>query len=362
MASNIRIQQPGRDMRQPGTSDSGTGISGRRNGQELAVKETIDVDETIFAARLKVALGISGGADKALLSPGKILTDQKFVPLGKSQISSFGNTTGTSAKSTKLAQAYLNHYLNGDSKPKPGESTSEIMQHFMGLQRLATALQSSDDQFVALLTPAKESFDSIDDIAKRLQEAGDDPEKFAEIFSEVGNLGASGEKLEQMLKTLRFKPDQLKQKLRDDQQLPNPDTATREELFESVQDEIQEFESKHKSTIRASLNSLGAAKESGDPERFIESYNDLVLDSTGFSDALGKFLEKYTPEELGSVLPRMKQALADDLRADGSSTDKTKLESLLTELSYMHISSTLIEMVDRLISGMKRLYSEPTLA
>jgi type III secretion system YopN/LcrE/InvE/MxiC family regulator len=362
MASNIRIQQPGRDVRQPGTSDSGTEISGRRNGQELVVKQTIDVDETIFAARLKVALGISGSGDKALVSAGKILTEQQFVPLGKNQLSSFGNTTGTSAKSTKLAQAYLKHYLNGDSKPKPGESTSEIMQHFMGLQRLANALQSSDEQFVALLTPAKESFDSIDDIAKRLQEAGDDPEKFAQILSEVGDLGESGEKLEQMLKTLRFKPDQLKQKLREGQQLPNPDTATREELLESVQDEIQEFESKHKSTIRASLNSLGAAKESGDPERFIESYNDLVLDSTGFSDALGKFLEKYTPEELGSVLPRMKQALADDLRADGSSTDKIKLESLLTELSFMHISSTLIEMVDRLIIGMKRLYSEPTLA
>ena len=362
MASNMRIQESGRDLRQPGQSNTGTEISGRRNGQELVVKEASDIDDTIFAARLKVALGISGSGEKSAISLEKILTEQKFVPLGKNQVSSFGNTTGTSAKSTKLAQAYLNHYLNGESKPKSGESTSEIMQHFMGLQRLATALQSSDEQFVALLTPAKESFDSIDDIAKRLQEAGDDPEKFAEILSEVGNLGQSGEKLEQMLKTLRFQPDQLKQKLREGQQLPNPDTATREELLESVQDEIQEFESKHKSTIRASLNSLGAAKESGDPERFIESYNDLVLDSTGFSDALGKFLEKYTPEELGSVLPRMKQALADDLRADGSSTDKTKLQSLLTELSFMHISSTLIEMVDRLIIGMKRLYSEPTLA
>jgi type III secretion system YopN/LcrE/InvE/MxiC family regulator len=358
MASNMRIQQPGRDIRQPGTSESGTEISGRRNGQELVIKEASDVDETIFAARLKVALGISGSGEKSIISLEKILTEQKFVPLGKNQVTSYGNNV----KSTKLAQAYLKHYLNGDSKPKPGESTSEIMQHFMGLQRLANALQSSDEEFVALLTPSKESFDSVDDISKRLQEAGDDPEKLAEILSEVGDLGESGEKLEQMLKTLRFKPDQLKQKLRDGQQLPNPDNATREELLESVQDEIQEFESKHKSTIRASLNSLGAAKESGDPERFIESYNDLVLDSTGFSDALGKFLEKYTPEELGSVLPRMKQALADDLRADGSSTDKTKLESLLTELSYMHISSTLIEMVDRLISGMKRLYSEPTLA
>jgi len=362
MASNMRIQQPGHDIRQPGTSESGTEISGRRNGQELVVKEASDVDNTIFAARLKVALGISGSGEKSAISLEKILTEQKFVPLGKNQLTSYGNTTGTNVKSTKLAQAYLKHYLNGDSKPKPGESTSEIMQHFMGLQRLANALQSSDEEFVSLLTPAKESFGSIDDIAKRLQEAGDDPEKLAEVLSEAGDLGESGEKLEDMLKTLRFKPDQLKQKLRDGQQLPNPDTATREELLESVQDEVQEFESKHKSTIRASINSLGAARESDDPERFIESYNDLVLESSGFSDVLGKFLEKYTPEELGSVLPRMKQALADDLRADGSSTDKTKLESLLTELSFMHISSTLIEMVDRLISGMKRLYSEPTLA
>lgn len=359
MASNVRIQESGRDFRQSGPGNFGTEVSGRRNGQELVVQKSIDVDETIFAARLKVALGINGSGEKSVISREKILAEQKFVPLEKNQLSFYGNTTGTNAKSTKLAQAYLKHYLNGDSKPKPGESTSETMQHYMGLQRLANALQSSDEEFVALLTPSKEAFESIDDIAKRLQEAGDDHEKFAEILAEVGDLGESGEKLEQMLKTLRFKPDQLKQKLRDGQQLPNPDAATREELLEAVQDEIQEFESKHKSTIRASLNSLGAAKESADPERFIESYNDLVLESTGFSDALGKFLEKYTPEELGSVLPRMKQALADDLRADGSSTDKTKLESLLTELSFMHISSTLMEMVDRLISGMKRLYSEP---
>jgi hypothetical protein len=361
MAPEMRIQQPGQGIGRSGSAISDSSVAGSRNGQEIIVQQTTDIDDTLFAARLKVALGITGSGDKALISPGKISTEQKFIPLGKNQFSSYGNTTGTSAKSTRLALAYLKHFLNGSLKPKSSDSTTELMQHYMGLQRLASALQSSDDEFVALLTPSKESFESLEDIAKRLQEAGDDPEKFAEILTEVGDLGLSGAEFES-LKTLRFKPDQLKQKLRDTQQLPNPDTVTREELLEAVQDEIHEFENKHKSSIRASLNSLDAAKESGDPERFIESYNDLVLEATGFSDALGKFLEKYTPEELGSVIPRMKQALADDLRSDMTSTDKTKLESLLTELSFMHISTTLIEMVDRLISGMKRLYSEPTLA
>ncbi|MCE2870510.1 MAG: hypothetical protein LW714_03740 [Oxalobacteraceae bacterium] len=361
MGSDLRIHQPGRDLDRPGSNRSDSAISGRRNGQEVVVLKSTDIDDSLFAARLKVALGITGSGDKSLTHLGKISTEQRFVPLGKNQFSAYGNATGTSAKSTNLAQAYLRHFLNGGLKPKSGDSTTELMQHYMGLQRLASALQSSDEEFVALLTPSKDSFDSLDDIAKRLQEAGDDPEKFAEILAEAGDLGLSGAEFESM-KTLRFNPNLLKQKLRDSQHLPNPDTPTREELFEAVQDEIHEFEKTHKSIVRASLNSLDAAKESGDTERFIESYNDLVLESTGFSDALGKFLEKYTPRELGNVIPRMKQALADDLKSDMTSTDKTKLESLLTELSYMHISSTLIEMVDHLISGMKRLYSEPTIA
>jgi hypothetical protein len=60
----------------------------------------------------------------------------------------------------------------------------------------------------------------------------------------------------------------------------------------------------------------------------------------------------------------MKQVLADELRLDQEhrSSDKVKLESLFSELSFMHISSTLIEKINKVITGMKRIYGQPITA
>jgi hypothetical protein len=60
----------------------------------------------------------------------------------------------------------------------------------------------------------------------------------------------------------------------------------------------------------------------------------------------------------------MKKALGDDLSASVAmpSSDPVRLQSILSDLSDMHVSTTLIEMVDTLIERLKRTLNAPPAA
>jgi hypothetical protein len=351
--NKIGVRGPGQGIQSQGERVS----KGNWRGETITLRSTVnDVDDKLQTERLARILGITAPTVSKQLSQLTITLEQKSTALSTSAIGDYTDAVGSNARTSKLAKSYLSHLSGDGPKPQPGNGTGELMRDYLALQKLAAALRGNDGDFVALLTPMNDRIANFDELAEKLQQAGEDSEKMGEILAEVGGMPESNEGLYQLMKTLRFKPDELKQKLRDAQNLPELSRQEKEALLERVEDEIKERERSHGSRIHASLNSLGSARESGNAETFIEGYNDLVLDGSGFSHSLTTLLKRYKPDELRNVLPLMKQALADDLNAEPRSTDKTKLEMLLSDLSHMHISNTLLDMTTQLISGLRRLY------
>lgn len=353
-----RINQIGiRDRQRPDQSQTpADSASGNWRGEKISVRGTKDIDDSLATERIAREIGITAPTVAKQLNQLKITLEQKSSALTSETIGDYTDAVGSNAKTSKLAKNYLNHLMGDGAKPRPGSGTGELMRDYLALQKLAAALRGSDDEFVAMLTPMNDRVSNLDELATKLQEAGEDNEKMASIMSEVEGMPGNNEGLYQMMKTLRFDKKQLKQKLRDSQKLPELDKQTKEELLERVEDELRERERTSGGRIQASINALGSARESGNAETFIDGYNDLVLETEGFSGALTKLLERYSPAELRNIIPLMKQALADDLNADSRSTDKTKLEILLSEISNMHISTTLLEMTTQLVNGLKRIY------
>lgn len=351
--NKVSVRGPGQGVQPQGDR----GRTGNWRGETIKLRSPVnDVDDKLQTERLARSVGITAPTVGKQLSQLTIALEQKSTGFSTSAIGDYTDAVGSNARTSKLAKSYLSHLSGDGPKPQPGNGTGELMRDYLALQKLAAALRGNDSDFVALLTPMKDRISNFDELAEKLQQAGEDSEKMGAILAEVGGMPDNNEGLYQLMKTLRFKPDQLKQKLRDAQNLPELSRQDKEALLERVEDEIKERERSHGSRIHASLNALGSARESGHAETFIEGYNDLVLDSSGFSNALTTLLKRYKPDELRNVLPLMKQALADDLNAEPRSTDKTKLEMLLSDLSHMHISTTLLSMTTQLISGLRRLY------
>lgn len=349
----ISVRGPGQGI-QP---QSERGRSGNWRGETITLRSPVnDVDNKLQTERLARSVGITAPTVGKQLSQLTIALEQKSPAFSPSAIGDYTDAVGSNARTSKLAKSYLSHLSGDGPKPQIGNGTGELMRDYLALQKLAAALRGNDSDFVALLTPMKDRITNFDELADKLQQAGEDSEKMGEILAEVGGMPDNNEGMYQLMKTLRFKPDQLKQKLRDAQKLPDLSKQEKEAMLERVEDEIRERERSDGSRIHASLNALGSARESGNAETFIEGYNDVVLDSSGFSGALTALLKRYKPDELRNVLPLMKQALADDLNAEPRSTDKTKLEMLLSDLSHMHISNSLLDMTTQLISGLQRLY------
>ena len=332
--------------------------TGIRNGQQVVLLPEVDVDDEIFTERMRVALGLTSNGEKILLVDSKVGLEQRSAFLSAQQIKAYSEATGSSIRIAKKSQELLEQLTKGKVFSKPNDTVSSIMQHFMALQLLLAAVRGNDSEFVALLTPLKEPGTDINDIAKALQNAGDDPKKITELLESIDGLPSDAQDVSKLMQTLRFNPEQLKRQLRDSQQLPQFDQSTLAELQEALEDEIREFEQKNRSTIRAAQNSLGAAITSDNPEKFSQSYKELIQETFGFTQAFAKLVSHYEISDLETIVPKMKQALADDLRSEQRSTDKVKLEFLLNEISYMHISSTFIEKVASLVNGLHRIFPE----
>lgn len=339
---------------------SGATQVGTRHGQSITLLESAqDVDEQILSERYRSAMGLSSNIERLALHQRKISTELTSKSFNLDQIRSYGKSTGTSERIGSKAQEILKKLLQNQKPPQAEPNVSGLMQHYMSLQLLSRALSGNDSQYTSLLTPQGEISDDLNELARSLQDAGDDAEKISALLRGISGLPTKEdehEQLKKLMESLRFQPDELESKLKTAQRLPDIDKSTKEKLKEKVNDAIHDLENQHATTLRGAINSLGAALQTGDVERFHEGYNDVISETSSFSDVFSKLLNHYTLSELITILPRMKQALAEDLASDKQSTEKVKLESLLTELSYMHISSTLIEMVEKLASSHARIY------
>lgn len=362
MVQTTRIQQ-GTGALQTAGRAAETTATGRINGITVQVLETeVDVDDQILVDRFKRDTGIDGSLDRKQLADRKLGLGARGTGLDAGATSRFARAFGNNKASARLAQSYLQAFLGKEARPKHEANASELVNHFVALQRLADALRGNDDDFVAKLTPLKEGVGELSELASRLREAGEDSKAMQELLSDVEGMPEEQEQLGSMMKTLRFQPDQLKRKLRDAQRLPDPDARTREELAEAVEDELQELQRQHGSHFRAIDHALRNAGEQATAD-LAESYAELVHDErASFARTLEKLVSRHSPAELRKqVIPLMEKTLANELGlgADQRSIDKVKLEALLTELAHIHISATLLEKMSNLVTSMKRLYGVP---
>lgn len=329
---------------------------GLHSGEKISFSSiTNDIDEKFQYLKMQIDSGII--VEKKSIDQRSINIDQRLNPLSPQRINQFEKNVGNGVESAKLAKKYLNDLENKRALPEPAAKLVTMMKQYMGLQRLANALKNdNDNDFVALLTAAKNQPSTLDELAKILQEAGDDKNKIASFLEDIEGLPKDEQELYDMMKTLRYEPGKLKEKLRQAQNLPDLTKEEKNSLFNKIENHLREFELKDGGRIAASLNSLNAASLSDNPTTFIESFTDLVQGSEDFSRALQSLLQNYSPDELVKVLPLIKQALADDLAADPRSTDKIKLTALISEMSFMHISATLLELTKNLIKEINRIF------
>lgn len=336
-------------------------VTGRWNGIQVQIRQERDIDAEIRKTQYRQRAGLDAPSDHKTLRERTASLDVRSLALTPDSLSKLAKVFGGDAKTTRLAQSYLNYLRGQQEKPKLDGSLNNLLQHYIALHKLSDALKGSDADFVARLTPHAEGNGSLSDLAERLADAGDDQAKLEEALGEIGLPAEESEKLATLMKTLRFQPDQLKQKLRDVQQLPELDDEEKEALKEQVEDVLLQLEIDDGNRIKAARNGIEKGFETSDAEGFVESYSS-ALESTGsFLQTFTGLVKRHTPNELKHVIPLMKQTLADELQLDQHerSADKIKLESLMNELSYMHISTTLIEKITKLIEGMQRIYGNP---
>jgi hypothetical protein len=362
MQSTRISRQQGPDQHQ--IEDSFGEVKGSWNGMPVALRQERNIDDEIRRVQYRQSSGLDAPSDRKLLKERTASLDVRSMNLSTETLGRLAKVFGGDARTTRLAQSYLKYFRGQQEKPKQDGSLNSLLQHYIALHKLSSALKESDDNFVAKMTPQSEGNPTLSELAKKLIEAGEDPEKFQEALSEVDGLPDDTDELHGLMKTLRFKPDQLKQELREAQQLPELGNEEKKALQEQVEDVLLQLEIDDGSRIKSARNGIEKGFETSDPEGFIESYASALENTGSFLQTFTNLVKRHTPNELKHVIPLMKQTLADELQLDQRerSADKIKLESLMNELSYMHISTTLMEKIKRLVDGMQRIYGDPAAA
>lgn len=346
------------------------GLDGREHtrgvwqGQSVTVRHEKDIDSEIQRAQYRQKAGLDSPSAHKALSDRAISVDAHSLTLSAEILGKLSKVFGGDAQTTKLAQSYLKYFQGGQNTPQKDGSLNSLVQHYVALQKLSAALKGDAEDFVSRMTPLPEGNPKLSELAHMLQEVGDDASKMQEILGQIEGLPQDQAELQGLMKTLRFNPKELKNKLRDSQKLPELDSDQSKKLLENVEDALLQLEIDEGERLKAARNSIEKGFESGDPEKFIESYSSALQHTGSFLQTFSELIQRHKPSELSNIIPLMKQVLADELRLDQAqrTTDKTKLESLFSELSFMHISSTLLEKINKVITGMKRLYGQPDTA
>jgi hypothetical protein len=263
----------------------------------------------------------------------------------------------------KLAKQYLHSIKNKNSLPriprKPDRKA--VMQHFLALQRLAQALQSNEENYVALLTENKEYASSLDELARYLQES-DDKEKLSELLEggyellneeEIGN---PVENLFSLLKASRHKKNELKEKLKSRQKLPDLNPQEKREFLDKITSELHLLEQENYSLLYGTINSSKASQETSDPDTFLDSYTDAIHSAEDLSSQVENLCKHYDIKELTKILPAMKKALAEDLESDARSIDKPKLQHIISNMSILNMAHTILLKVINFSAEMLRIF------
>lgn len=364
MVEHIRISSPANYESKPARLENNQ-ARGTWRGIPVSVSTARDVDDEIRKQEYRQENGIDARSEHRPIRERSIDVDAHLLPpMSRESLARLAKTFGGQKDTTRLAREYLD-YLNGNrTKPKAGKSLQNLVAHYVAMHKLAAALNASDEDFVAKLTPGRGEASTLAELAQELIDAGDDPEKLRSTLQDVEGLPQESDELHALMNTLRFNPQQLKRKLRDAQKLPTISEENKRQMQEQLDDLIQQFEIDEGSRIRAARNGIDNGFQSSDPEGFISSYSEVLEAGGSFLQTLRLLSKRHPPTELHHVIPLMKQSLADELQLgqDERSTDKAKLECLLSELSHMHISTTLLEKLSRLVAGVRRIYGNAAAA
>jgi type III secretion system YopN/LcrE/InvE/MxiC family regulator len=246
--------------------------------------------------------------------------------------------------------------VRGGALPAAQPGRRGVMRNFLALKAAEAFLDqdADEDDVLALLTPVKGSAGSAQELAEMLQEAGDDPEALARLLEDVEGLPKDPQGLYDALRHIRYEPRQLAAYLRDAQGLPSERSAL-QRLRQQIQDAVRDMERTDGGLIRASLNASEVAATTDKPPEFLDAYAELVHGNLNFCDTLKNLVERFGDQKLRITLDNMKTALGDDLRAAAPSRDPIRLRVILSNLSNMHISTTLLEKLEALAERLQRM-------
>ena len=353
-------------------ADAPHAIKGSMRGEGVELRAAADVDD-VYRAKTQVeaargmlpmqafgthAAGVRGGSlamhvDDKPLSSRKGRLDQPVKPMRPAHLVQAQRNEQNGSEARQLGLKLLRE---GKWPPTQPGARGAVVKH-LALQSVAAFLddETDEEEALALLTPAKGPPGGARELAEMLQQAGDDAHKLAELLEDVEGLPKDPSELYQLLKNVRYDPAALTKLLREKQGLPT-DKSKLGPLRQQVHDALRELDRTDGPVIRARLNGGAVAAKAADPAAFLDAYGEIVHGSGGFTDTLKKLLERFPAKNLRNAVESMKKALGDDLSATVAmpSSDPVRLQSILTDLSHMHISTTLIEMVDTLIERLKR--------
>ncbi|MBK4733258.1 TyeA family type III secretion system gatekeeper subunit [Noviherbaspirillum pedocola] len=217
------------------------------------------------------------------------------------------------------------------AKRKPRQMAA-VLREALGLNRLPEFARRNAD-------PEK--------LARDIIEAGDNPELVIALVSGLEGAGGNPRQLAAELTALRGDARKLSERLRRLVGGAGSVNEERESLLENVNSALHELELQEGDTIRRSYQAAETASESEEPARFLEAFHDVAAEQAGFSNVLRALLRHYPADKLGAELSNMKKALGDELAMANSLRDSDRLRVILQDISHMHLSTSLLMMVEQ---------------
>lgn len=359
------------------TSDQTSQISSARSSATYAVKNSEvrrgsldgaavryqrieeDIDDKLEIEHQRRIIGLE--APDLKLLPIELNYQISKIQKGaaNSEIQQYIRTFGDSKASADLAKNILQKLLRDEPLPRPGKSLKDLVNFQSALQRINAALEGTDEEFVAWMSPLKYETSNLTTLAQKLQSAGDDATQIQSLLEDFSGLPEDKEEIAKEFATSRFDLSKLKRKLRDIQNLPVLDDRAKTLIKEKIQDEINELQAIYGSHLQALKNLLDKADGSANRE-VAESYDTLLHSSTtGFTATAEALLEKHSDKVLlETVIPLFEKTLSHELQLNEEmrSVDKERLFAILSDIQNMHILKTIIEKINTFLSSLGRMY------
>jgi len=118
-------------------------------------------------------------------------------------------------------------------------------------------------------------------------------------------------------------------------------------VLDALREALADLEMDHGPSIRADLNTIGAAAEgAGDAAQvasFQSTYRDVVLGQSDLAGTLKLALERFGEGDFSAGLGRLTRALGQDLAAARPSTDPARLQGLVRDLYHLSVASTVLD-------------------